>query len=194
MRIAVMGTSGSGKTTLCRALCEQFENHGLLQENFKEVIQSLTQINAATDSEKTKAILNFVDICERWLMHRNHELTQHANLIVDRTAVDILEIFLTTRLLSGNQKFYGKLVLETQKQLQLLDAIVFLPMTELSFRGGANEDQLERRTGIAEKLLAHSLKYGLVKTLAKTPFVEIAPENMSIEKRVSQVVSFFNRA
>jgi adenylate kinase family enzyme len=160
-KIALMGVAGTGKTTLAKELAESF-GLTVLPENFSSVISSLYAIGKVPKEEALSKVKEFVETSLAWLQARAKQMQETEGFVADRTALDILEIYLGSRIGRSDNAFTAKLIKECQRQMDSHDLIVVLPIDMFSFETDKNEDGLKRRNNLADKVASQATKIGLL--------------------------------
>jgi predicted ATPase len=183
-KIALMGTSGVGKTTLAKALSLELKIP-ILEENLTPVVDAIKAINQRGLShealeEKTKQLMAEL---RTWVLSRAKAQLENSGFICDRTAVDILDILLSSSMIFNDEMIVG-LLKEIRRQLMKIDLVVILPISEHTFETPHNEDGLKRSVYLQHKLHGQALKIGLLAMFSPKPTLMIEARISSVEDRV----------
>jgi adenylate kinase family enzyme len=186
-KIALMGTSGVGKTTLAKALASDL-NIPVLEERLTDVYDAIKLINKkgnthADIEENTKKLL---EALRTWVFDRAKAQKENAGYICDRTALDILDILLSSSIVYNDEMIVG-LIKEIRKQLNDLDLIVVLPIGEHTFQTPHNDDGLKRSVYLQHKLHSQAIKIGLLAMFSPKPTMMIEANVKSIDDRVELI-------
>lgn len=186
-KIALMGTSGVGKTTLAKVLATDL-NIPVLEESLIDVYDAIKQLNKKeiTHSEikvKTKEILEVLRI---WVFNRAREQQGKTGYVCDRTALDVLDILLSSSIIFNDEMIVG-LIKEVRHQLNDLDLIVMLPIGEHTFQTPHNDDGLRRSVYLQQKLHSQAIKIGLLAMFSPKPLLMIDASVKSVDERVTLI-------